>query len=375
MRKNLWKLILGGVVAFSFAILILVRPFPTSVPKIPAEAPTENLCGPLALVEVCRLYAIDTDVQELANLSELDTRGTSMAGLFEASKRKGLKPIALNITLDELAEKKSPAILHVHIGPRIIDPRELYFDDLVPEFCLYGNGDLIYRDKRSFAAGKWKFVKLNEAEMDVMLDQVLRSGITSYDPANITFTKLFGVSDRSTTVIGVCLRHLVSDIKYVQEISIYGLGYLADNFPGVEIFGKQLRLAEFLEKYQSTEAVDYRPEIAELSVVEMAPVPIRSDDDTRTYLDSVPRWSVCEVELDRAEKHGWHNVLELRGQEIENVLKLLDLEDQPKMYRYRDRLYKIQFRPIFPHFPRDRIYLPFPESVPWENNSEVPHLE
>jgi hypothetical protein len=284
---------------------------------------------------------------------------------------------ALHSGILRFAKGSRPVLWYLDIGPRIIDPRELYFDDLVPEFCLYGDGDLIYRDKRSFAAGKWKFVKLNEAEMDVMLDQMLRSGITSYDPANITFTKLFGVSDQSTTVIGVCLRHLIGDIKYVQEISIYGLGYLADNFPGVEIFGKLLRLAEFLEKYQSTEAVDYRPEIAELSVVEvdLGRLGTKLRKDIETHWHSIPRWDIREVELDKTEKRKWHNILELRGGEIDDVLELLDLEDQPKTYRYRNRLYKIQFRPIFPHFPRNRIYLPFPESVPWENNSEVPRLE
>ncbi len=76
--------------------------------------PSENLCGPLSLLEVCRLYGIEASVEELALLSEMERRGTSLQGLFEASRQKGLQPVPLRLTVDELAKRGSPAILHVN---------------------------------------------------------------------------------------------------------------------------------------------------------------------------------------------------------------------------------------------------------------------
>ncbi|MFC1717847.1 hypothetical protein ACFL6S_29575 [Candidatus Poribacteria bacterium] len=317
--------------------------------------------------------AINED--DLRGITELKSEATHRAA-DKGPGYMGHTP-ALHPGILRFARGSQPVLWYLDIGTRMFGPRELYFDDLVPEFCLYGNGDLIYRDKRSFAAGKWKSVKLNEAEMGAMLDEALRSKITSYDPASMAFTKSFAVSDRPTTVIGIRLRHLGSDVKYFQEVSIYGLEVLVNKFPEVEIFKKLVLLAEFLREYQHPKARDYRPEAAELSVVKMDPgrMGTKLRKDIETHWDSIPRWDISEVELDKTEKRGWHNVLELEGQEIDNVLKLLDLEDQPKTYRYRERLYKIQFRPIFPHFPVNRTYLPFPESVLGVNNSEVPRLE
>ena len=223
-----------------------------------------------------------------------------------------------------------PVLWYLDIGSLAIRRREQYFDDLVPEFCLYGDGNLIYRDKVSFACGKWKCVKLSEAEIKAILDEVVRSEITSYDPMDITLIQLFGESSCSTTVIGVRLTHLGNAI-YVQEISIYGLDVLVNGLPekgfqGVreaKIFKKMLHLAEFLKKYQHPEARDYRPEAAELSVVEMnlERLGAKSRKKFETHWDSIPRWDIREVELDKTEKRGWHNILELKGKEIDDVLK------------------------------------------------------
>ena len=68
-----------------------------------------------------------------------------------------------------------PVLWYLDIESRMIGPHQLYFDDLVPEFCLYGDGTLIYRDKISIAAGKWRYVKLNEKEVKDILDETLKS--------------------------------------------------------------------------------------------------------------------------------------------------------------------------------------------------------
>ena len=216
-----------------------------------------------------------------------------------------------------------PVLWYLDIGSLSVRRREQHFDDLVPEFCLYGDGNLIYRDKRSFACGKWKCVKLSEAEVEAILDEVIRSEITSYDPMNMDLMQLFGVSSCPTTIIGVRLKHMGTGVKYVQEVSIYGLEVKVNGFPEEEIFKKLLHLAEFLQKYQHPEARDYRPEAAELSVVEMnlERLGAKSRKKFETHWDSIPRWDIREVELDKTEKRGWHNILELKGKEIDDVLK------------------------------------------------------
>ena len=208
-------------------------------------------------------------------------------------------------------------------------------------------------------------MKLNEQEVKDILDETLKSEITSYNPMKMALSKSFVVSDRATTVIGVKLKHLGSDVQYVQEVSIYGLEVLMRKFPEIEIFKKLLHLARFLEEYKHPTAEDYRPEVAELSIVEM-PLERMAETlrkDVITHWDRLPKWDVRGVKLDKTEKQGRHNILELKGKKIDDVLKVLNIEDQPRMHKYKGKLYYVQFRPAFPNFPRDRTYLPFPEMI------------
>jgi len=117
MKMSLWKLIaLLFSVLFSIGLLVMIRILPPHISSVPPESviPTENLCGPLSLLEVCRLYGVEASVEELAALSKTEAHGTSLEGLFEASQKKSLQPIALHMTVDELVKRIGPAILHVN---------------------------------------------------------------------------------------------------------------------------------------------------------------------------------------------------------------------------------------------------------------------
>ena len=122
MAKNTLRLTVFAscIIAIGFLAIIWVMFLNTSTKTVKNSASrsktidTKHLCGPLSLLEVCQLYGIKANVKELSVLSKTEARGTSFQGLFEASQQKGLQPIALRLTVDELAQRESPAILHVN---------------------------------------------------------------------------------------------------------------------------------------------------------------------------------------------------------------------------------------------------------------------
>ena len=70
-------------------------------------------CGPRCLVSVCDILGVRTSLEEMGRLSGLDPRhGVSMEDLALAAKRKGLAATGLRLTVDELAEIRSPCIVH-----------------------------------------------------------------------------------------------------------------------------------------------------------------------------------------------------------------------------------------------------------------------
>lgn len=73
----------------------------------------DQLCGPKALLLVCRGLGITTDLDELVELSEMDESGTSMAGLQKAAQQKGLQAVGVKISAGELATSSGAAICHL----------------------------------------------------------------------------------------------------------------------------------------------------------------------------------------------------------------------------------------------------------------------
>lgn len=75
-----------------------------------------NLCGPASLYAVCRLRGIETSIDELAELAGTDRRGTSVYGLIQAARAKGLKAQAYESSIKHLHEIKGPAIIDLPAG-------------------------------------------------------------------------------------------------------------------------------------------------------------------------------------------------------------------------------------------------------------------
>ena len=77
-------------------------------------ATRSNGCGPRALATLFELMGISTEESELAVLAGMDERGfTSMYGLVQAVKAKGLEAIGYQLSIEELNSVPFPVIAHV----------------------------------------------------------------------------------------------------------------------------------------------------------------------------------------------------------------------------------------------------------------------
>ncbi|MBM4241045.1 MAG: C39 family peptidase [Euryarchaeota archaeon] len=63
---------------------------------------TNYTCGPAALVTVLNNMGINATEQELMNLAGTDENGTTMYGLAEAAKAKGLKAVGMKLSINDL---------------------------------------------------------------------------------------------------------------------------------------------------------------------------------------------------------------------------------------------------------------------------------
>ena len=75
---------------------------------------TDILCGPRALLIICQMYGVDTNLEELSQLAKVDERGTSMYNLLEAARAKGLSAVGRILTYDQLLNLGKPVIAFVN---------------------------------------------------------------------------------------------------------------------------------------------------------------------------------------------------------------------------------------------------------------------
>lgn len=74
-------------------------------------AETGGLCGPETLVLVCRGLGVETGLEEVSRLCGYDEKkGTTLLGLQNAAKAKGLEALGVKIGVEELAGIKTAAI-------------------------------------------------------------------------------------------------------------------------------------------------------------------------------------------------------------------------------------------------------------------------
>ena len=97
-----------------FISVLGLAPAVTGLAACKSCGDSDRLCGPQCLLHVCQYYGVDADIGELTKLCGYDEKdGTSMLGLLDAAKAKGLKAVGMKIGLDELAGLQVPAIAHL----------------------------------------------------------------------------------------------------------------------------------------------------------------------------------------------------------------------------------------------------------------------
>jgi ABC-type bacteriocin/lantibiotic exporter with double-glycine peptidase domain len=73
-------------------------------------------CGPTALYVVCRWHDIRTSVDELVELSGVGRHGSSVSGLIQAGKAKGLDGKGYASSIKHLTRVQIPAIVDYPMG-------------------------------------------------------------------------------------------------------------------------------------------------------------------------------------------------------------------------------------------------------------------
>ncbi len=137
-----------------------------------------RLCGPKCLLAVCKEFEIDANVGELTTLCGTDKQGSTLAGLSNAAKSKGLEAIGMKISVDELAALKTPAIAHLWESHFVVveadgqgklnvldppaEPKSMTVADFQKEYS--GFALLVAKDKGLFPASETKGPDLRVAQ-------------------------------------------------------------------------------------------------------------------------------------------------------------------------------------------------------------------
>ncbi len=87
-------------------------------PPLPDKSQLEQdlllSCGPNSLLRICELLKVDASFEELARLSNFDPNvGTTMLGLLQAAKYKGLNPKGIKANVKALKKIPMPAIAYL----------------------------------------------------------------------------------------------------------------------------------------------------------------------------------------------------------------------------------------------------------------------
>ncbi len=110
--------LLGGLVWARGVIAAQGREMAALVwpPSVFQKQQTARTCGPAALAAVCRHFGIAATEDEIARLAGTTDVGTSMRGLQQAARAKGLAAEGVRVTPGGLARTPLPCILFFHEG-------------------------------------------------------------------------------------------------------------------------------------------------------------------------------------------------------------------------------------------------------------------
>ena len=85
-----------------------------TVEELPQQDADDILCGPRALLILCRMYGIDAELEELARLARVNEEGTNMFNLLKAAQAKGFSAVGRILKYNELLALKKPVIAFVN---------------------------------------------------------------------------------------------------------------------------------------------------------------------------------------------------------------------------------------------------------------------
>ena len=85
-----------------------------TVEELPQQDADDILCGPRALLILCRMYGIDAELEELAQLAKVNEEGTNMFNLLKAAQAKGFSTVGRILKYTELLALKKPVIAFVN---------------------------------------------------------------------------------------------------------------------------------------------------------------------------------------------------------------------------------------------------------------------
>ncbi len=116
------------------ALLILGLCTMCGVSVSAVDSTGDSLCGPLCLLEVCKLYSTEADLSEICEWSGHDIKfGTTMLGLLHAAHNLNLPAVPLELSVEQLKKEKSPGIAFVdnnhYVLVREIKGDQVYIQD------------------------------------------------------------------------------------------------------------------------------------------------------------------------------------------------------------------------------------------------------
>lgn len=85
-----------------------------TVEEPPQQEADDILCGPRALLILCRMHGFDAELEELARLARVNEEGTNMFNLLKAAQAKGFSAVGRILKYNELLALKNPVIAFVN---------------------------------------------------------------------------------------------------------------------------------------------------------------------------------------------------------------------------------------------------------------------
>lgn len=75
---------------------------------------SDPLCGPNCMIMVCHRLGVESNLEEMKTLCGYNEKsGTTMLGMINAAKAKGLQAVGMKISIEELSSLGIPAIAHL----------------------------------------------------------------------------------------------------------------------------------------------------------------------------------------------------------------------------------------------------------------------